>query len=318
MLVLDHVHHQLDIQLSCPFAKKICRHQPMYKAHYLDPLGSRLPALERNILRLRSMQMVLVLFYVEQIKQQILDMIQKTDGLKARMGTGSERVPKDAKQQIKKCLNALVADGVISDDEKNEIKKLIDYRNLVGHEIHELVADVSSERYIRRMLDFSPRRISSYDYNAVDRLRHYLELLSRKQITHHYIVSVGSQKMMFKSAERTLLADISKLRRKIDKLSDIRDAQIDRLNEQISAFESLVEENNPQYDNNRLTRRGQEVCYRMFDLGQSAMAVAHLMGISLAAARKRYRSWSAAGAEGRLTVDLESLPRRRFLHRYKD
>lgn len=48
------------------------------------------------------MQMVLILFYAEQLKQEVLDLIQNTDGFRARMESGPpERVPKDAKGVVR-------------------------------------------------------------------------------------------------------------------------------------------------------------------------------------------------------------------------
>ena len=144
----------------------------MHEPSFLDPLGSRLPALEQNLLKLRSAQMVLVLFYSEQLKSKVLSLIQTTDGFMARTGR-AERVPKGAKDQVRKCLNALVSDGALSVNEKAEIRKLIDYRNVIGHDIHELVADISTERSVRQSTGYLPDNFAKYDYDAVDRLRHY-------------------------------------------------------------------------------------------------------------------------------------------------
>lgn len=290
----------------------------MRRPHYLDPLGSRLPALERNILRLRSMQMVLVLFYAEKLKQEVLNLIQNTDSFRARMRSGSqERVPKGAKDQVRKCLNALADDGAITRDERDEIRRLIEYRNVIGHDIHELVADLSSSRSIRDSLNYVSSRFATYDYEAVERLRHYLDLLDERQITHHYIGTVSLDRLMFTSAERTLLTDIRKLRTTIDRQAKERNHRIGKLNEQIKLDEGAREGDHPyhplnQYDDKRLTKRGQEVCYRLFDQGKPPMAVAHLMGISLAAARKRRRMWEQAGGSARPAVDFESLPHRKF------
>ncbi|HCD83186.1 MAG TPA: hypothetical protein DEQ45_05030 [Agrobacterium sp.] len=182
----------------------------MRKPHYLDPLGSRLPALERNLIRLRSMQMVLVLFYAEQVKQTVLNLVQTTDRFRVMSGRGVDRVPKNAKDQVKKCLKALVEDGLLSVDESEEIRHLIDYRNMVGHEIHELVADISTERAVRDRFDFAVTDGRAYNYEAVERLRHYLGLLHERQDSYHYVGTLCMDSLMFTSAERTLLADIKK------------------------------------------------------------------------------------------------------------
>ena len=121
------------------------------------------------------MQMVLVLFYAEQLKQRVLDLIQTTD--KIRMASGrqaSERVPKNSKDQVKKCLNALVADRVITTDQRDKIMYLIDYRNVIAHEVHELVGDLSADREILGLLSSTPRSSPSYDYTTVDSLWYFL------------------------------------------------------------------------------------------------------------------------------------------------
>ena len=63
------------------------------------------------------------------------------------------------------------------------------------------------------------------------------------------------------------------------------------------------------YENHRLTRRGQEICYRLFDLEKSAMAVAILMHISFAAAKKRRRQWQDLGGKNRKRIPLSSFPK---------
>ena len=63
-----------------------------------------------------------------------------------------------------------------------------------------------------------------------------------------------------------------------------------------------------------LTKRGAEICYRLFDLGKSPMAVAYLMGMTLRSAERRQRSWSKAGGASRIRsavarYDMQSLQR---------
>ncbi|MFD1747412.1 hypothetical protein ACFSE1_18235 [Rhizobium helianthi] len=60
----------------------------------------------------------------------------------------AEHVPQGTKNPAVKCLDALEADGALSADEKAVIRRLIDYRNSAGREIHELVADITSERSV--------------------------------------------------------------------------------------------------------------------------------------------------------------------------
>jgi hypothetical protein len=295
----------------------------MQRPHYLDPLGSRPPALERSILQLRSMQIVLVLFYAEQLKQKVLGLVENANEARIHMGDStSESPPRGAKDRVKRCLRALMADGAISTSEGDEIKRLIDYRNVVAHDIHELVTDLNTERHIRRGLDFIPVR-APYDYEAVDRLRYYLNLLDERQIAHHYIGTISFDGLLFNSAERMLLDDIKKLRARIQRQAQERKERIQELNKQIRLEERVRDEEHPhhplnQHDNKRLTKRGQEACYRLFDQGKLPIAVAHLMGISLVAARKRRRMWEIGGGISRPAVDLNALSRRKFCRRRDD
>lgn len=118
----------------------------MVTRQYIDPLGHKLPALEANLLRLRATQMLLVLFYAEELKRSVLDLIRSTDRLTKKFRNGTaERIPDGVKNPVEKALAALVVDRAITADEKQEIAGLIDYRNAIGHEVHTLLADIASK-----------------------------------------------------------------------------------------------------------------------------------------------------------------------------
>ncbi|MGO7036166.1 hypothetical protein ACCT19_35850 [Rhizobium ruizarguesonis] len=72
----------------------------------------------------------------------------------------------------------------------------------------ELVADISTQRYVRQHVDFTSDRLAAYDYEAVERLRHYLDLLDWQEITHHYMGTISLDRLFLMSAERALLTDI--------------------------------------------------------------------------------------------------------------
>ncbi|CAN5683193.1 hypothetical protein BH11PSE1_BH11PSE1_33170 [soil metagenome] len=54
----------------------------------------------------------------------------------------------------------------------------------------------------------------------------------------------------------------------------------------------------------KLTPRGVEICYRLFDAGKSRYAVAHLMDISFGAATHRFKVWEKEGGLGRKSQPL--------------
>jgi DNA-binding NarL/FixJ family response regulator len=55
----------------------------------------------------------------------------------------------------------------------------------------------------------------------------------------------------------------------------------------------------------KLTPRGIEICYRLFDAGKSRYAVATLMGISFGAATHRLDAWKKLGGVERIKQLLE-------------
>ena len=54
----------------------------------------------------------------------------------------------------------------------------------------------------------------------------------------------------------------------------------------------------------KLTPRGVEICYRLFEGGKTRYGVAHALGISHKAATHRYGAWKKAGGENRTRVPL--------------
>lgn len=55
----------------------------------------------------------------------------------------------------------------------------------------------------------------------------------------------------------------------------------------------------------KLTERGIEICYRLFDAGKTRYAVAELMGIAFGAATHRYKAWEKAGGVKRIKMPLD-------------
>jgi len=71
-----------------------------------NPTGRLLPALERNILKYRALEMVIILFEIEHLKEFVITSIQATDEHREE---GQQRIPKGAKNKVKLAWSALVA-----------------------------------------------------------------------------------------------------------------------------------------------------------------------------------------------------------------
>lgn len=288
----------------------------MHKPRFTDPLGSTLPALEQNILKHRALEMILVIFYAEELRREVLDPIQTTDGWLARVKKGHvQRAPKGVKNPVDKALNALVADGAISAQDKKEIVELIDYRNLVAHQLHIMLADLSPTRYARDLAMFGSD-VPKYKYEAIKRLQHYRRLIGKLYETHGYVTTLSMNSLLFEAAEKTFLAELKRLNRKIVRLLKERHGAIKKLNAEMSlkgtGLEGEYDPYHPRnhYKDKRLTKRGVEICYRLFDLGKSEMAVAHLTRLSLLAVKKRKKMWAKLGGKSRAAVDIDTLPGR--------
>ena len=64
------------------------------------PKATQLPALERNILKYRALEMVIILFEVEDLKNFALNAVQGTD--KVLRDEGKQCIPEGAKINIRK------------------------------------------------------------------------------------------------------------------------------------------------------------------------------------------------------------------------
>lgn len=257
--------------------------------------GTRLPALERNILKYRALEMVMVLFRAERLKRFVLDTIRTTDRSRKIFDTRTkERIPLNAAKVYKKAWAALVADGILTQRESNEVQSLIDYRNTIAHRIELLTVDINGDRSARDLQEFWGVK---YDYKALKKLRHYHAKIERGFLSKAYIFLATLEGIGFEAAEKTYEDELRRLGRKIDRQFAVRREEIEKLNAELSGEDSEFLKRLAPFHagniaaNGTLTKRGVETCYCLFDHNKSISAVAHLMRISYRAAARRYRAW---------------------------
>jgi len=262
------------------------------------PNGSRLPALERNILKFRAFEMVLILFYSETLKSFFISTIEASDRFG---GQKPPRILPQTKKKFQVALKAFLDDGVITRKEFDEIPHLVDYRNLVAHDIQKLTGDIVRHKITS---DFHEFMGVKYDYKARKRLKWYNEDVPNRA-NSKYVMEVGMDWLLFEAAEKTYEDELKCLHDKICKQLKLREQQKHRLKNELSLEASgLTEENHPYHPANksssgRFTRRGCEICYRLFDLGKRPLAVAYLMRVSYGAALQRLKAWKLAGGQNR-------------------
>jgi hypothetical protein len=295
------------------------------KRYYTDPFRRQLPELERCLIRHRALQMILVMYHAEELKRDVVECVEAQRHFKVMMSDDG-KAPEEStgSKRVKRAFDHLVKDGVISTDERREMVKLIERRNSIVHHLDEVTADLSTDRWVREMVDIMRDR-QQHDYEALDRLKEMRRLLAVRAMEKHYVGVISMRGLSFEATERVLRTDIKGLERRIRKLVRKRREDIKLLNSELSLRDTeLVGVFDPRWPENRyderarLTPRGIEICYRLFDLGKSAVAVAHLMGLSLASARRREKQWWTLGGAERQARALAEIPKVRLSYRRDD
>ena len=168
-----------------------------------------LRALEKNILKYRALQMVLLLHQVESLRAFIVGSIRSTDRLALSMKAGVERLPDGVKKPMEKALALLVQEGILTEKESKDLQSIIRLRNKVGHTIHELVADVSAPRLLGR-------RDPVYDYYALERFERYRKNIE-SGMAKSFVLQLGFRELSFEQAEATYKEELSRLHRRINR-----------------------------------------------------------------------------------------------------
>ena len=122
---------------------------------------NRLSALEKNELKRRALEMILLLFYIEDLKHFVVSSIRATDH--HHDDPSRHRLPGGTKNLYKKAWTVLVEARVLTKDEGDEIEELIDYRNLVAHQTQRLTSDIS--RYPSARVESAK---TQYEFDALN------------------------------------------------------------------------------------------------------------------------------------------------------
>lgn len=224
------------------------------------------------------------------------------------------RDPKEGKK-LRRAFACAVEQGMFTQDEADELQDLLGYRNDIAHRIHEIMADITRDQWSLEMLEFRP---PAYKSDAFDRLQaFYLSLSARaKSVTFVLDLSLLS----FDHAEKVYKEELRRLEKVISR-------QIARENQRMRQIRAecdlagteLQGELHPRHylnhyhngydgapNTGHLTKRGAEICYRLFDMGKSPIAVAYLMGIGLQSANRRKKRWQEAGGAKRIKSFLQT------------
>jgi hypothetical protein len=253
------------------------------------PDGKRLPALERAILRYRAFEMMIILFYVEELKSFLLGSLRATD---------RNRLPEGTRDLYKKMWAILVKDRVLSQTEADELKKLTDYRNRIAHEIQNLTFDISREGVAADYVRFKG---AQYDHGALKRLEHYRQVIPER-MRRRFVLVLGFDEILFDSAKTTYKLELKRLDKIIRRLIRERKAKNINIRSELENFDQAGIDRCGHPENigmnGRLTAQGVNCCYSLFRSGASDLAVSYLMRVSLSSIRARRKRWLASQALG--------------------
>ena len=322
-------------------------------SRYDDPRGGRAAALERNILRYRSIEATLYLFYAEEVRDFMMATVYPQavkdpdadpwEPAKDRMlerelshvlmdaelakkisfenAQALRQAFADDRKQGKKLkigFGHAIKIGMFTEAEANELQDLLEYRNDIAHRIHMVMSDVSRSYWATDHVAFTA---PTYKGDALDRLRAYRRSLWDRA-HHRLLLRLSMDGMLFEFAEHVYEDDLKRLDRLIQTQIKRESARAAAINTELDLRGTeLVGDLDPRFPPNHrpdrsygddyvpptghLTKRGVEICYRLYDLGKSPIAAAYLMGMSLRAAENRQKGWLKAGGHQRVRAEVQ-------------
>ena len=179
----------------------------------------KLPAIEKNILKYRSLEMMLILFHAESLKRFIIESIRATDTLSNRE---NKRIPEGTKKVLQKAFKVLVNERILTQSESDELQALIDYRNDIAHRIYSLTCDIA---HPEKPQDHLRRLEVKYNYDALCKFEYYRAKI-QKGFQSRYVMSLSLDTLFFENAENTYKEELTRLRKRIDRQFDIRRQKI--------------------------------------------------------------------------------------------
>ncbi len=265
-----------------------------------------MPALERNILKYRAFEMMLTLFYAEELKQFLVGTIKATDHW--RRDPAKKWFPKGP-PHYRAIVERLAKDGYLTDDQQDEIIKIVEYRNNIAHELQNMTFDVSRSTYMRGMREVAKPK---YDYGMLERAKFYRRFLPDTAMRRNFVSELSMNASWFRSAEQTYERELKLLEKKIIAQQNVRKGKLGKLQAELKLPDDLPEELWPYHPANERTNgtlnpRGVEIAYRLFDQGKSTLAVGYLMHISKKALDAHYKTWLRLGGKDRPPVELPDL-----------
>ncbi|NIF22563.1 hypothetical protein F3J40_13260 [Pantoea sp. Acro-835] len=232
--------------------------------------------------------MILILFYMENLKTFILESIENTNIIPNEDESEYNKKTIGKGKLFEGARSRLVKKGIISKEESEILKELIDYRNDIGHRIYMLTFDVGAYS----SLGIKPR----YDYTAAKKAR----ILRRKimnEMGKHFILTLSFDSLAFESAENSYTKEIERLKKKINKGIEALNIEATEINRQINSIpKSVIDKLQPGHPKNHkgngtLSPQGFECVFTLFELQVRPLTVSYIMRCSYRTAISWYKKW---------------------------
>jgi len=175
----------------------------------------RLPALEKNILVYRALQMALFLFHAEDIRRQLIDSVGRAvlKGTKKSLKGGT---------LLKAIFQRLVSERAVTEAESTELQELIEHRNQIAHHIYRLTGDIEIPG---RTYNFGHYMKLQYDYDALKRVKKWRDILWRRLRTN-YVLVLSFDSLLFEAAEQAYEGELKSLKQRIGRQYECRRRKI--------------------------------------------------------------------------------------------
>lgn len=170
----------------------------------------RLPALEKNVLVYRALQMALFLFYSEALRRQLVCAV----GSELNKAGGALK----GEKLLKRIFRELESSSLLTADESAEVQSLLQHRNTIAHQIHQLTGDIELPGRNYRFAAYLPRK---YDYGALTKIKHWHNTLPDR-LSKDYILTIGFESLEFEAAAYAYERELKTLRKRIDRQYAIR------------------------------------------------------------------------------------------------
>lgn len=200
-----------------------------------------------------------------------------------------------ARRKLEFANNFLIAHGIISNSDGELFLKLIDYRNVIGHEVHDLTCDVGA---YAELGDYEPGTLKSivrYDHSAAKsaaRLRADVQ----QKIAKKFVSVISFRGLRFDAAEKVYLSEIRRLKSSLNRRVDKHNKLVEQARKSLDAGVEVIKHVQPGHPRNfkangSLSARGVSCMHHLFEFGATPLAISHLMRISLSSVNRRLKEW---------------------------